>query len=601
MEKKAKNTKTSIGGQAVIEGVMMRGESSMATAVRDEKGSVLVEAKRIKPLQKRSAFLKLPIIRGVVAFFTSLIGGTKVLTRSASVFGEDESSKFDDWLSKKIGVSAVDVAVFFGVILGVALSVFLFFFLPQWLTDFIPFIEKSSIWYFLVEGLIRILIFICYILLTSLLKDVRRTYMYHGAEHKTISCYENGLELTVDNVKTCSRVHDRCGTTFTFIVMVVSILLFALLNYILSYFGIVFDGKFGKLYRFLVKLATLPLVAGVSYEILKLLAKSSAKWLTIFKAPGLLLQKITTREPTDDMIEVAITAFNKVLEMDGDQSVPETEFNVFGSVSTLLKKVKNILNKKSVDLVDGEWIVSKVTGVSRSALASCNNSVTKEQSNLALSYANKRASGIPLQYVFGDTDFYGFNLIVNESVLIPRPETEELVNLAISKISSSSKVLDLCTGSGAIAIAVNKLTGASLTAVDISEKALEVAKTNAEKNNSNIKFIKSNMFENITEKYDVILSNPPYLTKKDIKNLQREVKFEPLIALDGGDDGLNFYKIIANNAYNYLSDGGFILLECGQNQSKDIVDIFNNVNKYGSCEVFNDLNGIDRIVKVNKC
>ena len=161
--------------------------------------------------------------------------------------------------------------------------------------------------------------------------------MYHGAEHKTISCFESDLPLTVENVKKCSRVHDRCGTTFMFIVMTVSILVFALLNTLLQPLGISGDGILNKLYRFLVKLLSLPIVSGISYEILKFLSKRTHPFFNIFKWPGLLLQRITTKEPDDKMIEVAITAFNKVLEMDADQSIQEVKFNVSGSVKSNLE------------------------------------------------------------------------------------------------------------------------------------------------------------------------------------------------------------------------------------------------------------------------
>ena len=163
MKKDKNQTKTSIGGQAVIEGVMMRGKTAMATAVRDERGQILIETKRITPPSKKCGFLKLPIIRGFVAFFDSLVGGTTVLMRSATVFGEDESSAFDKWLSKKTGISATDIAIYVGVVLGLLLSLGLFVLLPQTIADLLPFVSYNSIWYYLIEGLIRITIFICYI------------------------------------------------------------------------------------------------------------------------------------------------------------------------------------------------------------------------------------------------------------------------------------------------------------------------------------------------------------------------------------------------------------------------------------------------------
>lgn len=600
MKKDKNQTKTSIGGQAVIEGVMMRGKTAMATAVRDERGEILLETKRITPASKRCGFLRLPIIRGFIAFFDSLIGGTKVLMRSATVFGEDESSSFDKWLSKKTGINATDIAIYIGVVLGLMLSLFLFFFLPQTIADLFTFVSHNSVWYYLLEGLIRIIIFICYILLTSLLKDVKRTYMYHGAEHKTISCYEKGLDLTVENVKTCTRVHDRCGTTFMFIVMFISILVFALVNGLLGDFGVVFSGKLGKLYRFLLKLALLPLVSGISYEILKLLSKTTSKWVIILKFPGLMLQRITTKEPTDDMMEVSITAFKKVLEMDNDESIKEVEFNVFGGTKLLLEKVKKLLSAKGINEdSDAEWIVATATGYQRSQIQT-NLPVDRDMTEKAFMLSVKRSEGTPLWYVIGDTDFYGFKINVDENVLIPRPETEELCSLALNYINKDSSVLDLCTGSGAIAIAIKLKSGATVTAVDVSSEALLVAKTNAVNNNADINFIHSDMFTNLSGTYDFILTNPPYIKTGDLKDLQSEVQFEPKLALDGGADGLKFYKIIAENAYNFLNDGGMIIAEFGIGQAQEIVEIFKNTNKYTNIQIVKDINGTDRILKAVK-
>ncbi|MBO5927136.1 MAG: peptide chain release factor N(5)-glutamine methyltransferase [Clostridia bacterium] len=599
--KKNKSVKcTKIGGQAVIEGVMMRGESSMATAVRDERGEILIEAKRIKSSAKKCGFLKMPIIRGVVAFLNSLIGGTKCLMRSATVYGEEESSEFDNWLSKKTGIDAIKIAMFLGVFLGVLLSVFLFFFLPQWIADLFTFIEKNSLLYFLIEGLVRIVIFISYILLTSLLPDIKRTYMYHGAEHKTISCYECGMELNVENVKKCSRVHDRCGTTFTFLVMVISILVFAIITQLLLNLGIDLEfAGLGRLWRFLSKIATLPIVAGVSYEILKLLSKTQSKWVYIFKFPGLLLQRITTREPKNDMIEVAITAFNKVLEMDADSSIPECEFGVFGTAKTLLEKVKKILSSSVIDDADAEWIVALTLNVKRSELLDKTVAVTKEQSNEAIKIAKKRAEGIPLSYILGETEFYGFKIKVDNNVLIPRPETEELCMHAIKEITSESIVLDMCTGSGAIAIAVNKLTGSNVTAVDISNSALNVAKNNAELNKANVTFINSNLFDAVEGKFDFILSNPPYVKTSDLANLSEEVKKEPTLTLDGGEDGLDFYRVLAEKSHEYLNENGVIYMEIGINQDNDVISLFKNDNYKNVCAI-TDINNVKRIIRAVK-
>jgi release factor glutamine methyltransferase len=209
----------------------------------------------------------------------------------------------------------------------------------------------------------------------------------------------------------------------------------------------------------------------------------------------------------------------------------------------------------------------------------------------------QRVSGRPLWYCIGDTDFYGYKIKVNENVLIPRPETEILVEKALKFIDSDKTVLDLCTGSGAIAITVNKKSGAKVTAVDVSEGALDVAKNNAKEVGAEVEFILSDMFNALDgRKFDVIISNPPYIKSEDIKSLQKEVRdFEPVLALDGGEDGYDFYRIILNHAKNYLVDNGVLFMECGIDQAQNIAEMFSSI---GSVEIIKDYENIERIVKV---
>ena len=583
---------TSIGGQAVLEGVMMRGESSMATAVRDADGIIRLETKRLKPIKERNWFLKLPVIRGVVNFVTSMIGGVQVLMRSADVYGEGEPSKFEKWTAEKLKINVMSVITFFSLIVGFALAIFLFMWLPQFLRVQLEnlFNTQFDIWAKnFIEGGLKLLVFILYILLCNLLKDVRRTFMYHGAEHKTISCYEQGLELTVENAKKCTRVHNRCGTTFMVFVMVISILTFALVE---SLFGFGIE----QIYRVLVKIALLPIVAGLSYELLKLLAKTDFFLLYPLKLPGLLLQRLTTCEPDDDMLEVAITAFKKVLEMDADPSIPEQEFTIPLKRKDLLEKVKNKLSENGIEeSAESEWILSLTLGIKRSELND-ETLVSAMMVDKINEIVLERISGKPLWYCLGDTDFYGYTIKVDERVLIPRPETELLVEKALKDINSESLVLDLCTGSGAIAIAVNKKSNAKVFAVDISDGALELAKENAELNNANIEFIKSDLFENLSgKKFNIIISNPPYIKSEDIKNLQTEVKnFEPLLALDGGEDGFDFYRKIAEQAKDYLLPNGVLILECGIGQAQQIKDMLKD---FSLVEIIKDYENIERIVR----
>ena len=232
--KEQRKTRTYIGGQAVLEGVMMRGKTAMATAVRDPRGKIQVESERLTPPEKRSAFLRFPLVRGVVSFVSSLVIGNKVLLRSAAVAEEEDDtpSKAEKWLAEKHKINVSGILNAISTILGIVLAIALFVALPQAVTRRTKLDPHAhgGIWFNLAEGGIRIAIFVLYLAAISLIPSLKRVFMYHGAEHKTITAYEKGLDLTVENVRGCSRVHDRCGTTFLFLVMVVSILVFSLAN-----------------------------------------------------------------------------------------------------------------------------------------------------------------------------------------------------------------------------------------------------------------------------------------------------------------------------------------------------------------------------------
>ncbi len=578
----------------MLEGVMMRGETAMATAVRDADGIIRVESERITPPKKRNWFFRLPVVRGVYAFVQSLVGGTKVLMRSAEVYGEGEPSKFEKWLAEKLKINVMSAVTTISLIIGFALAVFLFIFLPQAVRRLIERLcgqgfQFSVLAKNFIEGGIKLLIFIGYIVICSFIKDVKRTFMYHGAEHKTISCYERGFELTVENARKCPRVHDRCGTTFLVFVMVISILVFALVE---SLIGVNVE----KIYRVLLKIALLPVVAGLSYELLKALSKTNCFIFYPLKLPGLLLQRITTKEPDDQMLEVAIKAFTTVREMDEDKTIPPQKFAVSVKMKDVLATLKEKLEKGGVsEPAEAEWIMSITLGVKRDELQS-DKLVSPEKIEKINALADERITGRPLWYCVGDTEFFGYTIKVDERVLIPRPETELLVENALKYIDKDKKVLDLCTGSGAIAITVKKKTDASVTASDVSDKALQLAKENAINNKTEIEFVESDLFSALKgRKFDVIISNPPYIKSEDINNLQREIKdYEPIIALDGGKDGLDFYRAISKNIKDYLNSDGVVLLECGIGQAEKVKNMFSG---FSNVEIIKDYENIDRIVK----
>lgn len=606
-EKKGKQCKmrTYIGGQAVMEGVMMRGKTAMATAVRDPRGKIQVESERLTPPEKRSKFLRFPFVRGIVSFVSSLVIGNKILMRSAEVAEEsdDTPSKAEKWLAEKHKININAIFNTISVIIGVVLALALFVALPQAITRWLKLDPQANggIWFNLAEGGIRIAIFILYLVIMSLLPSMKRVFMYHGAEHKTITAFERGLELNVENVRGCSRVHDRCGTTFLFLVMAVSILVFSLANSVVGKWIYTGNTKLDYVIRFCFKLLLLPFVAGISYEILRALSKTDSKFFLIFKAPGLLLQRLTTREPEDGMIECAITAFQRVKAMDEDQSIPESAFAVSGEMSKVLAATKKRFARLDIDGEEAEWIFALSLGIPKSSVNSTERLLKSDEVRDILKIADERMTGRPLWYIIGNTDFYGYELNVDERVLIPRPETEGLARMAVSAVEDGGKVLDLCTGSGAIAIVVKKecekkKLHVDVVASDISEGALEVAKKNAEKCSADIKFVQSDLFAKISGRFSLIVSNPPYIPTDTISTLQREVKdFEPHLALDGGKDGLDYYRKIAAEVGKYIEKGGMLLMEVGAGEAQEIVRMF----KYADYSmILKDDFGVERYVKV---
>ena len=298
-----KTHKTSIGGAAVLEGVMMRGPKSIAVSVRKSDGEIVTDVKETKPVSKRNWFLKLPIVRGCIGFFESMVLSTKALMFSADFIDveEEKPTKFDQWLERTFGDRLKDGVLYFSVIVSLFLSIGLFILLPTWLVSFVKLFFNQQVILTVAEGITRIVIFLGYLILVSKMPDIKRVFQYHGAEHKTIACYETGEPLTVENAKNKCRLHPRCGTSFLLIVMVGSIIVLSFLKW---------DNI---LIRTLTRLALLPVVAGISYEIIKLAGRYD-NWATkIVSWPGLMLQKITTQEPDESQLEVAISSMKAVI------------------------------------------------------------------------------------------------------------------------------------------------------------------------------------------------------------------------------------------------------------------------------------------------
>ena len=324
-QKQTEKFKTMIGGQALIEGIMMRGPEKDAIVIRTKEGLKLeVTDRKIPP---KGSALNWPFIRGVRGFFDSQVVGVKALMRSADLSPEqteEEPSKLDKWLEEKLGNEKFQqFLIGFSVFLGLAMSIGIFMLLPMLIGNIFTRWVESILLLHLIEGVIRIAIFVAYIMLVSRMEEMKRVFSYHGAEHKTIRCYEAGLPLTVENVRGQTRLHPRCGTSFLLIVMVISILVFSVASSALLAVVPALEAMRGAfLYRLIMiayKLLLLPLVVAVTYEINRWAGKHDNAFTRVLTAPGMWMQKFTTNEPDDSMIEVAITAVEKVLpENEGD-------------------------------------------------------------------------------------------------------------------------------------------------------------------------------------------------------------------------------------------------------------------------------------------
>lgn len=296
--------KTSIGGQALIEGIMMLGPEKRAIVCRGS-GEMVEKVEKVTPLKAKSPVLGLPLIRGVAAFISSMVNGVKALSFSADQLPEDiqeEPDKIDLWIEKHFSnETAQKLIIGVAVVLGIALSLFLFLFLPTFIVGLFPAVKADFYWRTLLEGILKLVIFFIYLILCSKMKDMKRLFAYHGAEHKTIFCYEKGLPLTVENVRPQPRLHPRCGTSFIFVVIIISIIAGSFIH--------VSD----TLLRMGLKFLMLPLIVGLSYELNRWVGRHDNLCSAILSWPGKQFQRITTNEPDDEMIECAIRALELVI------------------------------------------------------------------------------------------------------------------------------------------------------------------------------------------------------------------------------------------------------------------------------------------------
>ena len=576
-----------MGGQAVIEGVMMRGSKSLATAVRTPKGNIEIDYKDNKPITKKHPILNIPFLRGFFVLIDSMKIGMESLNYSATFLDDEdeEPTKFELWLEKKLGKKANDVIIGFTMIVSFIFSIGLFVALPTGIASVFKNMGASHVVLNLIEAFIRIGILILYMYVISKMKDIYRLFQYHGAEHKTIFCYEAMEELTVENVRKQPRLHPRCGTNFMFLIMFVSIIIFSC------------TGWGGMLERLVLRIILIPIVTGISYELIKWLGKNDGKLSKIIAYPGLKLQLLTTKEPDDSQIEVAIASLKAA------EGIEDLDKTIEELINTGTKTLKD--NGVDTARLDSELLLGNIIGKERLYLITHKEeTVTKEQCDEFFDMIEKRRKKMPVKYILNKCEFMGIDLHVEEGVLIPRDDTELLVEEVLKNISEDEEknVCDLCCGSGAIGISLAHLRkNIKVDVIDYYPIPEKVTLINIKKHNlqDRVSFIKSDLLDvsiKNSKKYDIIVSNPPYIEEEEIEKLMDDVqKYEPHSALSGGTDGLDFYRKIIEQSHEVLNENGILAFEIGYNQGEAVKSLMEE-NNFKDVNVIKDFASLDRIV-----
>ncbi len=580
--------KCEVGGQAVIEGVMMRGSKGQATAVRTPDKEIKIEFKKIIPITKKYKFLNIPFIRGIFVLVDSLITGINTLNYSASFFEDEDEveSKFEIWLKNKFGDKSNDLIIGATMMLSFFIAIGLFVALPTGIASlFNVRLTMPAIALNLIEAAIRITILLIYMYSISKMEDIYRVFQYHGAEHKSIFCYESGEELTVENVRKFGRFHPRCGTNFLFLIMFVSIIIFS------------FTGWGGFFERLILRIILIPFVSGITYELIRWLGKNDNKLSKIIAYPGLKLQELTTKEPDDDQIEVAIAA---LMSAEGIKPKEKT-------IGDLLDIASKTLKAEDIDtyMLDAQLLLCNVLAKDKVyIITNREKEVSAKDEKEYLNLIEKRKGKMPIKYILGETEFMGLDFDIEEGVLIPRGDTEILVEEVLSIVEDDDEIeiCDLCSGSGAIGISIasyrKKVRVDEIDFYNIPEK---ITKKNIVKHGleDRVSFIKSDLLtEAIKEgkKYSIIVSNPPYIKAYEIDNLMDDVKkYEPHVALDGGDDGLIFYRRIIKESKYVLKENGVLAFEIGHDQGEDVSELMKEAG-FSNIKLLKDLAGLDRVL-----
>ena len=582
---------SNIGGQAVMEGIMMRHKDKYSIAVRRPDKEIEVKVEDYKCIFGKARIWRKPIIRGMVSFIDSLVTGTKCLMYSAEIAGDEEDeeetrknaalSPEELKAKKKKEDKAFKSLLYVTVAVSIVISVAAFMLLPYALASLCRKVGASEVVVTIVEAFVKLGLFMGYMILISRMKDIQRTFMYHGAEHKCINCVENGKPLTVENVLESSRFHRRCGTSFLFLVMIVSIFLHFIFVLVPFYW-----------LRLFGRLLMVPVVSGISFEIIQWAGRTDSKFALMMSKPGMAMQKFTTKEPTADMAEVAIKAVEAVFDW---RAYLKTEFN---------------LDIPYENKENGDPSAASAQSESGDSEERTGNVPETGKADRYRELIRKRAGHIPLQHITHQAYFMGFEFYVNQNVLVPRQDTETLVEkaLEVMKGKKTPGILDMCTGSGCILLSLLALTGDAYgVGADVSPLALQVANKNAVslEVSDRAVFVESDLFSSAffqqntgkdMPQYDILISNPPYIRSAEIEELMEEVRdHDPRLALDGHEDGLYFYRKIVSEGKAFLKEDGWMLFEIGYDQGEAVKALMQE-NGFFDVQIVKDLTGLDRVV-----
>ena len=570
-----KKRKEKVGGMALFNGLMLRNKKREAVGKVDSQGNITVDITDIKSKNDEDIFTiyDVPIIRGIISMKNMIASSVPYVLKSSQDI-LDKTSK------EKVEIGKFELITAYVISITIILT--LLAAIPNFISTFLDVSIRN-----ISQAIMQITAFVIYLLILAKVDTLKSLFEYHGAEHKVANAYEklDKKDITVENVKKESRFHTRCGGNFV-------VYLFLLILFVT-----VIIPSNNLIFKTILQVAILPFLAGFSYELV-MYTEYLPNFLSFLAYPAMSIQLITTKEPSDDKIELAIyTLFGCV--NGGNEII----------VDKLIGKYleKNETLRKEFRKEDIYTIIASIKNIDRNEiyinekeLFLCYNEQIKVIRMLNKLYKEH----IPIQYILGKVNFYNETYEVNKNVLIPRPDSEILVETAIEYVNDENlnTMLDMCTGSGCLGISITKNSNIKYTTlVDISKEALMVANKNIVLNNVVGKcfVLNSDLFsklKNTNIKYDIIVSNPPYIPTKDCEKLDITVKKEPILALDGGKDGMEYYKRILKEAIAFLNDNSIVIFEIGYDELEKFKKIIKEYKNYVMIKSVKDYGGNDRVV-----